>query len=1366
MFRLLSGILILLYGTSVTATEVSHEPGRCMLYANCGFYEENDPNHSKGELPCLDNREAVVLDKTSAHYKSLEKTCPNLIKPDGEPTAICCDPQQLNTLERQLTASVLVFNRCPSCVENFRGLYCQITCSPNQATFMNVTEIRNTTETEGAFTESIYISEAYATNVHTSCKDVIFPQTNGKAMALVCNGFSGDDCTPQRFLDYLGSTNNGIAPLNMDFQQIGNDTGPNSDAIQSPPEGMAPLDAFAYKCQDAPSPTEFACSCTDCEASCPAPPILQPDHVPFMIGTADGVAVIVLIIFLAFVVLFTAYLVFDFMFKNGNVKQKIDYMVAEAESKIPYTKAEDNGGRTLVTKIPFFQKVGKSTQDFISSVFRRWGSFVARNPMVVLISTILVCVALCVGVKFVILTTDPIELWSSAGSRVRQEKDYYDDKFGAFYRTEMIIMKLKPQYVTGFSEYTSFTGVKYNFSNILETKYILEMLALQNELRYMDVSYEVDGEVNIGTLNDICFIPLSPDNNNCTITSVMNYWQNDPNEIFKTANYTDKISEETYVVDYRDHFLYCVQAPATVQDTTPLQQNCMGDFGGPVFPYLALGGQGEGNGYNEAPSSILTFVVSNFDKEDNRTKLVTAWEKQFLRFMNNYTSEYFDFAYFSERSPEDELERSSQTDVVVFAVSYLVIFAYIAIALGTYTSLKRIPVDSKISLGVSGILVILASVFTSIGLFGYIGYATSLIVIEVVPFLVLAIGADNIFILTLEYQRDERKPDEDLADQIGRVMGEVGPSMLLCSLTECVAFFLGALTDMPAVEQFALAAAVAIAFDFLLQITAFLAVLSLDARRTRGNRVDVCCCIKMEPAEPNTKTYLETFFHKYYAPVLMNDLVRYVVMIGFVGLSCWCTILCTRITVGLDQDLSVPKDSYVLKYFDYMEKYLDVGVPVYFVTKGGYNFADKNASSLICGSAGCDTYSLTQQISYASQNASYWRIETPAASWYDDYVDWLPPQGLGGRKSCCRYETFHRNEFCPATDTVSKCSPCLTTEDYTPNDFMQYLPWFLIDNPGVECNKGGHSAYGNAVNIVNNYTGSGTDVVDASYFMAFHSVCIKSVDCTENLIKARKLADNITKTLKAANKNGNNILENEEDFEVFPYCLYYVYYEQYLTAVEDTLFQLGICLIPTFAFSFILLGFDFYSGIITVLTIVMIVVDTAGLCSLWGVDMNAVSLINLVAAIGLSVEFISHVVRTFSLKTHISKKKRVIESMATMGPAVFAGVALTNLPGIIVLNWATAQLIQIFFFRMCLVITLLGTAHGLIFLPVFLSYFGPPVNKAILYEEQSELRNATQNVYMNANKADQEKQSDKTTKNVHMNVKKADQEKQCDYTEF
>ena len=43
--------------------------------------------------------------------------------------------------------------------------------------------------------------------------------------------------------------------------------------------------------------------------------------------------------------------------------------------------------------------------------------------------------------------------------------------------------------------------------------------------------------------------------------------------------------------------------------------------------------------------------------------------------------------------------------------------------------------------------------------------------------------------------------------------------------------FVGAMTDMPAVRVFSLYAAMAVLIDFLLQITCFVALLSLDARR-------------------------------------------------------------------------------------------------------------------------------------------------------------------------------------------------------------------------------------------------------------------------------------------------------------------------------------------------------------------------------------------------------------------------------------------------------------------------------------------------------------------------------------------------------
>lgn len=60
--------------------------------------------------------------------------------------------------------------------------------------------------------------------------------------------------------------------------------------------------------------------------------------------------------------------------------------------------------------------------------------------------------------------------------------------------------------------------------------------------------------------------------------------------------------------------------------------------------------------------------------------------------------------------------------------------------------------DSKISLGIAGILIVLSSVACSIGIFSFFGIPLTLIVIEVIPFLVLAIGVDNIFIIVQTLQ--------------------------------------------------------------------------------------------------------------------------------------------------------------------------------------------------------------------------------------------------------------------------------------------------------------------------------------------------------------------------------------------------------------------------------------------------------------------------------------------------------------------------------------------------------------------------------------------------------------------------------------
>lgn len=45
------------------------------------------------------------------------------------------------------------------------------------------------------------------------------------------------------------------------------------------------------------------------------------------------------------------------------------------------------------------------------------------------------------GIKYMKVTTDPVELWASPDSRARVERKYFDSHFEPFYRTEQVIIK-------------------------------------------------------------------------------------------------------------------------------------------------------------------------------------------------------------------------------------------------------------------------------------------------------------------------------------------------------------------------------------------------------------------------------------------------------------------------------------------------------------------------------------------------------------------------------------------------------------------------------------------------------------------------------------------------------------------------------------------------------------------------------------------------------------------------------------------------------------------------------------------------------------------------------------------------------------
>ena len=82
--------------------------------------------------------------------------------------------------------------------------------------------------------------------------------------------------------------------------------------------------------------------------------------------------------------------------------------------------------------------------------------------------------------------------------------------------------------------------------------------------------------------------------------------------------------------------------------------------------------------------------------------------------------------------------------------------------------------------------------------------------------------------------------------------------------------------------------------------------------------------------------------------------------------SCLSLMILPNIELGLDQELSMPKDSHLVKYFRYMAELLSMGPPVYWVIGPGLNYTKTEHQNLICGGILCNNDSVQTQLYIAS----------------------------------------------------------------------------------------------------------------------------------------------------------------------------------------------------------------------------------------------------------------------------------------------------------------------------------------------------------------------------------------------------------------
>ena len=152
-------------------------------------------------------------------------------------------------------------------------------------------------------------------------------------------------------------------------------------------------------------------------------------------------------------------------------------------------------------------------------------------------------------------------------------------------------------------------------------------------------------------------------------------------------------------------------------------------------------------------------------------------------------------------------------------------------------------VTSKIWAGFFGIFSTLLSVVGGIGLLTYLGNPFPY-TCAAVPFLILAIGLDDMFVL-LTAQR-HTSVEQARHKRMAYTMYESGTAIFITAITNVVAESVGSRTPFEVISSFTIYTLTLMSFDFILQITIYASSLALLTMAEPKGRHSCCCCFRMK----------------------------------------------------------------------------------------------------------------------------------------------------------------------------------------------------------------------------------------------------------------------------------------------------------------------------------------------------------------------------------------------------------------------------------------------------------------------------------------------------------------------------------------
>jgi Niemann-Pick C1 protein len=612
---------------------------------------------------------------------------------------------------------------------------------------------------------------------------------------------------------------------------------------------------------------------------------------------------------------------------------------------------------------------------------------------------------------------------------------------------------------------------------------------------------------------------------------------------------------------------------------------------------------------------------------------------------NIWNGNEFNVEVTTQRSFSDEFTRGIVRDIPLVPTVFIIMSIFTCIVFA-----KRDKVRSRSLLGLSATICVLLSIMSGYGLLFIAGVPFTSMT-QILPFIIFGIGLDDAFIVSGAYERTD--PAKNPVDRIEATIEDVGASITLTTITSTFAFGLGASSDVPSVYWLCYYAFPTVMLVFLYQITFFVATIVLDEERICANRRDCCIWVTVQKREGTDEDVVSDVSHTDIAETVNDTRVSPV--------DYWMGVYsrqllrpAVKVFVVLFFCGLLGACAYSATKLTQEFKFTEVLPDDSYLSAFQFAFDDNTFRSAVAPYAyfrfvdQSDPMIQAQMESYVNELVSISAIEEqPSFFWLRDFQLYRNETGLTNTNN---------------TMFASQVQSFLSTDVFA----ALYQDDIVLDDTG---------------NIVTSRVRLNMDNVDLE-------------DVNEQI----KALDD-----QAAVTAAQPVNQQGADWSFFSYDSIFNIWEFYAASVDEVIFTtvMGISAVTVLTLLFV----PHWTAALFILPIICVLyVDLLGVMQWAGVHINAVSYITLVMSIGLTVDFILHVLLRY-YESPGNREEKTLYTLQTMGTSVLIGGVSTFL-GTLPLAFSTSEIFYTVFVSFIGLVTL-GCGHGLILLPVLLSTIGP-----------------------------------------------------------